>query len=213
MTLLELVVVLAVIGFVMTMAISTMDDWAADQRAATSARNVSDAFNLARSEALRTGSNVILAFRVETGLSGVTSDVVVANDGPSATANCRIASTEIVHTVSLERGVRFGSDPGVANGALAPDDSGTSGRQLVGSSFKDGAAGNASWVAFGADGMPRRFTENSNAGVPCTAITGVGVGGGAIYVTNGKRDYAAVLTPLGTVRLHRWVAGGGGWTQ
>jgi type II secretory pathway pseudopilin PulG len=213
MTLLELVVVLALIGALMTMAIGSLSSWSDDQRAATSARSVADVFAIARSEALRTGSNTIVAFNIETGLGGITSDAVVVNDGPVATANCVIVSSEIVHTVSLERGTRFGSDPALANGALAPNDSGPSGNQLTGSSFANGSspAGDASWVVFGADGLPRRFTQNSDNSIPCDKIGPVGTAGGAIYVTNGHRDYAVVLSPLGTVRLHRWT--GGGWTQ
>lgn len=213
MTLLELVVVLGIIGAMMAMAISTMSDWADDQRAATSARDVADLFNLARAEALRTGSQHIVAFDIEAGLDGIAADGVVVNDGPAATANCTIDAGETSHTITLENGVSFGSDANLANGTPAPDDSGTSGNQLGGSSFVDAAASpaDASWVVFGADGLPRRFAENSDAGVPCQTISAVGSAGGAIYVTNGNRDYAAVLTPLGTVRLHRWM--GGGWTQ
>src|SRR5262245_55527394 len=102
MSLLEPVVVLGIVSLVMVLAASTMDGWASDQRAATSARDVADAFNLARAEALRTGNSFIVAFREETGLDNVSSDIVIANDGPSTTANCKIAAAEIVHTVTLE---------------------------------------------------------------------------------------------------------------
>ena len=40
-----------------------------------------------------------------------------------------------------------------------------------------------------------------------------GQGGGAIYVTNGRRDYAVVLSPLGAVRLHAWNVGSGNWQR
>ena len=36
----------------------------------------------------------------------------------------------------------------------------------------------------------------------------VGTGGGAIYVTNGVRDYAVVLGALGTTRVHLWTDSG-----
>jgi len=220
MTLLELVVVLALVGIMMAFGASQVSSWSKDQRAATSARSVADAFSLARAEAIRTGRNHMVAFRVETGLSGISSDIVIVNDGPTCSttgcSNCKIASTEIVHSVALERDVRFGSDPSQANGTAAPNDGGNSGHRLLGSSFQDAntaSLGAASWVMFGPDGLPRRFTENSTTAAPCTQLGPVGQATGGIYVTNGSRDYAVVLSPLGTVRLHRWKKGIGGWTQ
>jgi prepilin-type N-terminal cleavage/methylation domain-containing protein len=211
MTLVELVIALAMVGAMVAIASATLGRWADDQRATTSARSVADAFGLARAEAIRTGSNHLVAFDVETGLAGISSDIVIVNDGAPGAANCRIDADEIVHRIPLERGVRFGSDPSLANGAIAPDDSGTSGNQLAGASFADASGGDASWVLFMADGLPRRFSQNSTSSPPCTDVGPVGDGGGAIYLTNGRRDYAVVLSPLGTSRLHRWT--GGGWAQ
>jgi Tfp pilus assembly protein FimT len=220
MTMVELVIVLALIGVMMAFAASTVGNWSKDQRAASSARSIADAFALARGEAIRTGRNHIVAFDVETGLAGISSDIVIVNDGPtcagSGCSNCRIDSGEIVHSVTLERDVVFGSDADLANGAAAPNDSGGSGNQLAGSSFQDAhtaSLGDASWVMFGSDGLPRRFTQNASTAAPCTELGIVGQAGGAIYVTNGSRDYAVVLSPLGTVRLHRWEKGAGAWTQ
>jgi type II secretory pathway pseudopilin PulG len=220
MTLIELVVVMAVIGAMVALASSVVSDWSTDQRAASSAREVADAFSLARAEAIRTGSNHILAFNVEAGLSGITSAAVIVNDGPTGntagSSNCKIDAGEIVHTISLEQGVRFGSDPGLANGTAAPNDPGTSGDQAAGSSFTTPEGDNASWVMFGADGLPRQFHESTATTPPCDQAGSpgnVGAAGGAIYLTNGHRDYAIVMSPLGTVRLHRWNSGAGAWTQ
>ena len=215
MTLIELVVVMAVIGAMLALATSVVSDWSTDQRAATSAREVADAFSLARAEAIRTGNNQILAFNVEAGLNGITSNAVIANDGPATTANCTIAASEIVHTITLEQGVSFGTDAGLANGTAAPSDAGASNHQSTGSSFTapDGSA--SSWVVFFADGLPRQFAQNTDSGVPCEAgkVGNVGAAGGAIYLRNGHRDYAIVMSPLGTVRVHRWNSGAATWTQ
>jgi type II secretory pathway pseudopilin PulG len=215
MTLLELMVVLALVGAMLAFAGSMVGNWSEDQRAASSARSVADAISLARAEAIRTGSNHIVAFDIEAGLAGIDSDVVIVNDGPPATANCVIDAGEIVHRVALEQGVAFGSDPGLANGAAAPGDAGASGNQLAGSSFTDGSspAGDASWVVFASDGLPRRFTENPSTTPPCDDVGPVGDAGGAIYVSNGNRDYAVVMSPLGSVRVHRWESGSGAWSQ
>jgi type II secretory pathway pseudopilin PulG len=213
MTLVELVIVLAIIGAVTALATSNLFAWSNNQRAATSARAVSDAFGLARAQAIRTGRNTIVAFRVETGLSGISSDIVVVNDGNPASANCAIDAGEITTSVALERGVRFGTTASLSNGAAAPNDTGTSGHRTIGSSFLDGSspAGAASWVMFTGDGLPHLFTQDGTA--PCDNVGIVGTAGGAIYVTNGARDYAIVLSPLGTARLHRWNKSAGAWTQ
>lgn len=215
MTLLELVVVLAMVGALLAFAGSTVSSWSEDQRAATSARAVADAMGLARAEAIRTGSHHIVAFDIEAGLAGIDSDIVIANDSAPANSNCVIEAGEIVHRIPLERDVRFGSDPALANGAAAPDDSGASGNQLTGSSFTDASspAVEASWVLFSSDGLPHRFTENASTTPPCDDLGPIGDAGGAIYLTNGNRDYAVVLSPLGTVRLHRWQSGAGAWSQ
>jgi hypothetical protein len=57
------------------------------------------------------------------------------------------------------------------------------------------------------DGIPRSFSIG-----PFTLGDAVS-GDGAVYVTSGSRDYAVVLTPLGSVRVHAWNPGGGAWTQ
>jgi type II secretory pathway pseudopilin PulG len=212
MTLLELVVGLVVLGVMLALGAATLGRWADDQRAASSARDVADAFALARAEALRTGSNHIVAFAVETGLSGITSDVVIANDGAPVNANCRIAADEIVHRFTLGRGVSYGTDPDLANGSAAPDDSGASGNQAAGASFTEPDGGDASWVVFMSDGLPRRFSENATAAPPCSDVGPVGDASGGIYLTNGNRDYAVVLSPLGSARVHRW-KNGSGWTK
>jgi type II secretory pathway pseudopilin PulG len=215
MTLLELVVVLALVAAMLAFAGSTVGSWSMDQRAATSARSVADAMSLARAEAIRTGSNHIVAFDIEAGLAGIDSDIVIVNDGAPATSNCVIEAGEIVHRISLEQDVRFGSDPALANGTAAPDDAGASGNQAIGSSFTDAGspAAEASWVLFSPDGLPHRFSENASTTPPCDDLGPIGDAGGAIYLTNGTRDYAVVLSPLGTVRLHRWQPGAGAWSQ
>ena len=73
-----------------------------------------------------------------------------------------------------------------------------------GSSLLDGAAGAASWLMFRAEGPAYGFKSDCTVGA-------VGSGGGGIYLTNGDRDVAVVITPLGTTRLHRW--GDGAWTD
>jgi len=210
MTLIELVAVMALIGAMLAIGLFTMEGWNEDQRVKSAARSIGDAFSLARAEAIRSGSNHIVAFPIEAGLAGITAPVVIVNDGPSTTSNCRIDAGEIIQTVPAEAGVLWGTDAALANGTPAPDDAGGSGNQSTGSSFTDASmATPASWVMFQPDGIPRAFTQNAVATPPCTNVGQAGQGGGAIYVTNGRRDYAVVLSPLGAVRLHAWNPSGG----
>jgi Tfp pilus assembly protein FimT len=214
MTLLELMVALVLVGVMIGLGASTLSDWADHQRAATSARGVADAISLARSEAIRTGNQHIVAFDISSGLAGLDADIVIVNDGPlgnlsGVSSNCKIDAGEIIQRVTLEPGVRFGSNAT----AVAPDDPGTASEALTGTTFKNAANSAASWVMFGADGLPRRFTENVSTTPPCAAMGVPAAAGGAIYLTNDKRDYAVVMTPLGGARVHRYITGADEWTQ
>ena len=205
----ELVIVVAIVSFVVALAVPSFVQWSDDQRAKSAARAVSDAFSLARSEAIRTGDNHLLVFGMAL---GATDPIVIVNDGPQATANCTIDANEIVHSVAAEPNVSWGTSTGGANGTAGPDDSGALPANVAtGWSFSDaGGANPASWVLFQADGLPRTFTGGGGA---CTAIGIAGAGGGGIYLTNNNRDYAVVLRPLGTSRLHKWDPGAGAWSN
>jgi len=64
-------------------------------------------------------------------------------------------------------------------------------------------------VLFQPDGIPRLFTPDG--GGNCDAVGLPGLGGGAIYLTNTRRDYAIVLSNVGTTRTHVWIPSAGGW--
>ena len=215
MTLLELMIVLMLVGVMVALGAASISDWSDYQRAATSARAVADAISLARAEAIRTGSNHIVAFDIASGLAGIDTDIVIANDGPlgstAGSSNCRIDADEIVYRVPLEKNVRFDSNATV----VAPDDPGSLADVATGTTFKTAAGNAASWVMFGADGLPRRFTQNTSTTPPCESgkLGPAGQSGAAIYLTNDLRDYAVVMTPLGLARLHRYVIGSSEWTQ
>ena len=65
-------------------------------------------------------------------------------------------------------------------------------------------------MLFQPDGLPRLFTQTMGGG-SCDDVGMAGEGGGAIYVTNGRRDYAVVLSHLGTARVHLWIPSTGAW--
>ena len=63
-----------------------------------------------------------------------------------------------------------------------------------------------SWVLFAPDGTPRALDPSGAA-----LVADVGTGDGAIYLSDGERDHAVVMTALGAVRSYRWDVGDGSW--
>ncbi len=211
MTLIELVVVLAVVSALIATATLGISAWAQDQRLKTSARAVSDAFMLGRAEAIRSGNSHLVVYGLGA-LANADADIVIVNDDRPDLANCSIASSEIIHRVNLENGVSWGTTASLAGTTVAPDDQGLAvGNTQYGSSFTTAALDPntpASWVIFQPDGVPLLFTTD---GSDCTLIGLRGEGGGGIYVTNGRRDYAIVLSPLGTSRVLGWNPSSNNW--
>jgi len=236
-TMTEVMVVVAIIGVMAAIARPQLQRTFENQRGKAAVRSVADAFQLARSEAIRTGNNVLLIMIDVTGTSDPTptelskvnsvniadhGEIVIVNDGPTGTANCRIDTGEILHRIPAQQGVDWGTTSTIAGTTAAPFDTGKGADGAAtnfvnGFSFTDasGSASNpASWVLYQPDGLPRLFTPQSGGG--CSAIGQPALGGGGAYLTTGNRDYAAVLSPLGTVRAHIWnqAAGAtGSWKQ
>jgi hypothetical protein len=180
----------------------------------SAARDAAGAFELARSEAIRTGSNHIVFFGDPgdtdpggTPLAGPAGwvPILILDDGQAATANCEIDPGENRRGILPVDDVTWGISSATAR---APDDLGAGGfspPQSTGSTFADPGGTAVRWVMFRSDGIPVPFAYS---GGTCGAIGATGSGGGALYVTNGKRDYAVVLSPLGGVRVHAWSVGG-----
>lgn len=210
-TLIELVVVVAIVGALALAAVPQMLSWGDDQRVKSAARAIADSFLLARSEAIRTGNNHMVIFA---NALGAGQPIEIVDDGLAAAANCTIDANEVVHQVAPERGVSWGTSTAQANGTAAPDDTGLAVSSIAtGTSFTDATrnpSNPATWVVFQPDGLPRLFTQG---GPGCAAVGNAGEGGGAIYITNGRRDYAVVLRPLGTARVHKWNPTAGAWSN
>jgi prepilin-type N-terminal cleavage/methylation domain-containing protein len=211
LSLIELAVVLAIVSTLVATGTFLIRDWSRDQRLKSSARAVSDAFMLGRAEAIRAGDSHLVVFGAGA-LANADADIVIVNDDRPDNADCSIAASEIIHRVNLEAGVSWGTTSGLAGATPAPDDPGLAVSNTEnGSSFTTAALDPniaASWVAFQPDGVPRLFTTNGSS---CTEMGLRGQGGGGIYVTNGRRDYAIVLTPLGTSRVVLWNINSNAW--
>ena len=117
--------------------------------------------------------------------------------------DCVIDAGEATRSFPLETGVGFGS----ADASVPHDlDPGNTSNFSTGVTFAQPTSSlpQAYWVMFGADGIPVGLTSGCAAGI-------TGTGGGAIYLNNGHRDYAIVLTPVGGVRVSGFEAGAGEW--
>lgn len=205
-TLVELMVAVSLLGVLAALTTFELGRWMDDGRLKARTRGVADAFLLARTEALRTGEVHLVV--MQEGL-GTDSPLVVVRDGSVASMDCTVDPGEIVHALVEVPGVQWGTSPELSADTAAPDDQGLATSNVAnGSSFTDATRNPlnaATWFAFTPDGMPRLFSPGA-----CTALGSVGQGAGAVYLTNQTRDYAVVLSPLGTVRVHAW--DGTNWT-
>ncbi len=217
LTLIEAMVVVAIVGILAVVAVPQLQQIMANQRVKGAARSIADAFLLARTEAIRSGNAHIVFLSpgnpaagdvagTQLGIDPSTGAVwpaIVLDDGAPGAWNCRIDPGEPMLTVPAAIGVNWGV--ALSAGTRAPGDD-TSADPATGVTFEDPAGAAATWVMFRGDGIPVAFDAGCNPGT-------FGSGSGAVYVTNGRRDYAVVLTALGGVRVHAWEAGAGEWTD
>jgi len=202
-TLIELVVVLGIIGILVAIAAGSMSGWSDNQRLSSSVRTVSTAFSYARGEAIRTGDIHLVFIQTDASSNSLATDAMVLNDGQagSANQNCAVDFGEATEPFSLDVGINFGVTVATAK---VPTDTGQG--ALGTSSFEDAGGNPASWVMFRPEGIPLAFSSDCSTGA-------TGTGGGGIYLTNGVRDVAVLVTPLGATRTHSWnPSGAGAWT-
>ena len=220
-TIIELMVATAVMTVLIMMSIPSVVEWNDNQRLKGTVRDAADLFQQARAESIRTGRNHVVFFGnpgvldpsnnpVE--VAGSWVPVLLIDDGPPATANCAIDAGEALRWIDP---VPVGNVTwGVTRATAAvPTDDGTALFDYTntgwdGATFADPAGTKINWVMFRPDGIPVVF---SGAVGSCGTVGSIGRGGGALYITNGKRDYGAVLTPLGAVRVHAF--DGSQWTD
>ena len=219
-TLVEIALVIAIIGIAAAIAIPSLQTMTAHNRVRDASAAVSDAFAVARAQAISTGSNVVVYFNtgVNAGtdicnnpledLNGDPVPILILNDGQpgNPTANCCIDAGdtfEVSYAVpSVGWGTQFATVP-------APNDPDVALNYPGGTTFTDPNGLNTEWVLFRPDGVPVGFADN---GGPC-APGQIGSGGGGMYLSNNERDKAIVLTPLGGVKVHTWERSTGVWTQ
>ncbi len=211
-SLVEIMVVVAIIGAMTAVTVPGFSTYFANQRVKQAARSVADVLSLARTEAIRTGRNHVVYFQqdptgaalVDGAGTSVPAQVVQDDDGtgPLPAPNGQVDVGERRFDVRAEPGVSWGRT--FATGA-APGDTGLTANFGTGRTFKTKSGAAANWIVFRPDGVPRGYSTGPYA------EGDIGSGGGAVYLTNGRRDYAIVLTPLGGVEVNLWDPSLGQW--
>jgi prepilin-type N-terminal cleavage/methylation domain-containing protein len=217
-TLIELAIVLGIIAALAAAAIPSVQDMLERRRLQGFARDLGNVFQIARSQAIRTGNYQIVFFgplgtadpagTVLVDSVGATVPMLLLDDGSPATANCHIDGGESRETIPLPNKIEFGVSEASSK---VPTDTGSavfSPPQSSGTTASDPSNNPTNWVLFRPDGIPVGFDPTSTT---CGTIGDTGTGGAGLYVTSGGRDYAVTLAPLGSARVHTW--GEAGWTQ
>jgi type II secretory pathway pseudopilin PulG len=217
-SLIELAVVLGIIAAMAAAAIPSVQDMLERRRLQGFARDLGNVFQIARSQAIRTGNYQIAYFgplgttdpagTVLVDSAGTTVPMLILDDGSPATANCHIDGGEDRETIPLPRQVDFGVSEATVKVTTDAGSAAFSPPQASGTTASDPSNNPTNWVLFRPDGIPVGFAPTSTT---CGTIGDTGTGGAGLYVTSGGRDYAVTLAPLGGVRVHAW--NGAAWTQ
>jgi prepilin-type N-terminal cleavage/methylation domain-containing protein len=219
-TLVEMMIVVALIGILAAASSPLMQGFFLNVRAKAAARSVADAFRMTRAEAIRTGVPHIVFFSAAAAGDPPATDpagtalgtdpktggpypIFTLRDDAGGAPNCRIDAGETKSTIAAQPGISWGS---AVSGVSRPADDTGAVDHTSGSSFQTAAGVSTTWVMFLGNGLPVTFDTACN-------IDPVGTAGGAIYLTNGQRDYAIVLSPLGAVRVHAFEKGTNQWTN
>lgn len=210
-TLIEVMVVVAVIGILVGIGGVRMSGWMANQRVKDAARTAADAFQLARGEAIRTGRNHIVYFgppgtddpagTTLADFAGEAVALLVVDDGEPEDSNCRLDVGETFEVFRPERDVSWGVAKATAE---VPEDRGDLpfvAPLAGGATFADLSSNAINWLMFRPDGVPVVFSYNAGT---CDDVGSTGSGGGGLYFTNGERDYGMVINPLGGTRVYVW---------
>jgi prepilin-type N-terminal cleavage/methylation domain-containing protein len=219
-TLIEMMIVVALVGILAAASSPLVNGFFLNIRAKAAARSVADAFRMARTDAIRTGQPHIVFFSAAAAGDPPATDpagtalgadpstggpfpILILRDNAAGASNCQIDPGEVTRTIAAQKDIAWGS--AVSAGSVPSDDTGLVDHS-TGSSFKTAAGAGITWVMFLGNGLPVTFDTACNVGT-------VGSGGGAIYLTNGQRDYAIVMSPLGAVHVHAFEMGAAQWTN
>ncbi|MCG8589604.1 MAG: prepilin-type N-terminal cleavage/methylation domain-containing protein [Proteobacteria bacterium] len=215
-TLIEMVVVLAVVGVLVGGATFAFNSWSNAQRARGGARDVADLLLRARADAIRTGTNHIVFINEDHAGDPLAwaGSTWAALEIADLDGDGRVDVGEPIDGVPLMANLAFGRSDTGAGTNLADEDpfnetplEGTLTELNSPGNFRHPTVANEinPWVLFAADGTPRAMEPNGGG----ANVGTVGTGDGAIYVSDGERDYVVILAPLGGIRVLSWRSGDG----
>jgi prepilin-type N-terminal cleavage/methylation domain-containing protein len=201
-TIIEVMVVVGIIAVFAALAVPSWRQYQANLQLRAAARTVSNAYSYARAHALATGNRHVVVFAVAPNdacgnaiedAQGNPVPVLVYED---LDRDCCFDAGELRLSERAVAGVNWGVTP--AGLPPSPQDVG-GGDYSAGSSFKEpDNTSDAAWVSFGPNGIPLACNPGTNN------LGTTGTGAGAIYLTNGARNYAVILNPLGTGNVERF---------
>ena len=224
-SLIEMVIVLSILGVLLSMGVMSFSEWSQRQRLSNTSQELAQLLFVGRGEAIRKGVNHIAFFGVDdSGSSLMASDgttplaailIEDSNGNLSPDAGEQRMSIPLSSLSGIEWGrVEASSLVPNANGSLVGDPfagtavEGSSEESASPANFRHPADASAvqSWVLLAPDGTPRAI-DSSGA----TTIAQVGSGDGAIYLNDGERDHAVVISALGSLRSYRWDRSDASW--
>ncbi|MDJ0786527.1 MAG: prepilin-type N-terminal cleavage/methylation domain-containing protein [Myxococcota bacterium] len=211
-TLLEMMVVVAILGITAAWAAPSFRQVQANSQLRGTVRETSNLIQQARNQAIQLESVHVVYFNaagntdicgnVLTDVGGNPAAIAVINDGPpgSANQNCCLDPGEQITILPPRPNVNWGVSVAPAR---VPDDIGA-GLWNTETSFLFNR------VAFRPDGIPVAI-------FPGCALRQTGSGAGAAYMNLappfGSRDYSVVLSPLGGSKVHAFDASTAAWTD
>jgi prepilin-type N-terminal cleavage/methylation domain-containing protein len=211
-TLVEVAVVAVIVSIMLVGTIGGMQQWMRNQNGKELARQFADVLMVGRAEALRGREPVVIFFNADrnaSALLGSNGDAVAALAIRDLDGDGNIDAGEYFTEVAYPPPGTISWGHTLATDLALGDPAGSAGSPPTASLTFDQPDGSAAtWVAFMPDGTPRAYVDDTLAGTGA-----VGTGAGAIYLTSGSRDYAVVLSPLGTVHVQVWNESTGQWRR
>jgi prepilin-type N-terminal cleavage/methylation domain-containing protein len=219
-TMFEMMIVVAIAAIMVALGYPSWQRMNDNLRLRSAARAAQDTFSYAREQALRTGRRHLVfsqtgppATQVDACGASIPSPLFVLDD---VDLDCCIDAAEPSWSPEElnQPGVQQTAFWGVTNALARVPEDGGAGAIADGSTFTRPTGGATPVFAFRGDGIP------VNISVACVAGA-VGSGSGGYYFTNGRaglsagerRDFAVILTALGTVKVFTWDQVGATWTQ
>jgi len=219
-TMFEMMIVVAIAAIMVALGYPSWQRMNDNLRLRSAARAAQDTFGHAREQALRTGRRHLVfsqtgpaAGQVDACGAAIPSPLFVLDD---VDLDCCIDGAEPSWSPEEldQPGVQQTAFWGVTNAVARVPEDGGAGAITDGATFTRPAGGPSPVFAFRGDGIPVAVSA-------ACALGGVGSGSGGYYFTNGRpglsaaerRDFAVVLTPLGTVKVFTWNVVGATWTQ